>query len=117
METFVIMETEITIQEQINRIEGEIVGLLAYLKNTDWHDHKSKSIGLRTVEVYPIEEAQRAAARDRINELQAQLPALYAARQVEIEQLQAQPEEFYPDETVESDEMVSDDRVDSLSLV
>lgn len=35
------------------------------------------------------------------NELQAQLPALYAARQAEIEQLQTQPEVFYPDETVD----------------
>lgn len=93
------MEIEITTQEQINRIEGEINGLLAYLKNTDWHDHKSESIGQPLATVYPDEAARRAAARDRINELQAQLPALYATRQAEIEQLQAQPEVFYPDET------------------
>ena len=62
---------------------------------------KCQEIGQPLATVYPDEAARRAAARDRINELQAQLPALYAARQAEIEQLQAQPEALYPDETVD----------------
>lgn len=101
METFVIMENEITIQDQINRIEGEINGLLAYMKDTDWCVTKSKEIGEMPENIYPDETSKRAAARERINELQEQLPALYDARQAEIEQLQAQPEVFYPDETVD----------------
>lgn len=84
------MENAITIQEQINRIEGEIVGLLSYLKNTDWHDHKSDAVGQPLASVYPDEAAKRAAARERINELQAQLPALYAERQAEIEKEMAE---------------------------
>lgn len=98
------METIITeqpsTQNHINEIEGEITGLQTYLKQTDWCVVKCQEIGQPLATVYPDEAARRAAARDRINELQAQLPALYAARQAEIEQLQAQPEVFYPDETV-----------------
>lgn len=111
------MENELTIQEQINRIEGEINGLLAYMKDTDWCVTKSKEIGMMPETLYPDETAKRSAARDRINKLQAQLPALYDARQAEIEQLQAQPEIFYPDETVESDKIGLEDREDSLSLL
>lgn len=88
-------------QDHINKIEGEITGLQTYLKQTDWCVVKCQEIGQPLATVYPDEAARRAAARDRINELQAQLPALYAARQAEIEQLQAQPEIFYPDETVD----------------
>ena len=99
------METIITeqpsTQDHINKIEGEITGLQTYLKQTDWCVVKCQEIGQPLATVYPDEAARRAAARDRINELQAQLPALYAARQAEIEQLQAQPEIFYPDETVD----------------
>lgn len=99
------METIITeqpsTQDHINEIEGEITGLQTYLKQTDWCVVKCQEIGQPLATVYPDEAARRAAARDRINELQAQLPALYAARQAEIEQLQAQPEIFYPDETVD----------------
>lgn len=99
------METIITeqpsTQDHINEIEGEITGLQTYLKQTDWCVVKCQEIGQPLASVYPDEAARRAAARDRINELQAQLPALYAARQAEIEQLQAQPEIFYPDETVD----------------
>lgn len=99
------METIITeqpsTQDHINKIEGEITGLQTYLKQTDWCVVKCQEIGQPLATVYPDEAAKRAAARDRINELQAQLPALYAARQAEIEQLQAQPEIFYPDETVD----------------
>ena len=99
------METIITeqasTQDHINKIEGEITGLQTYLKQTDWCVVKCQEIGQPLATVYPDEAASRAAARDRINELQAQLPALYAARQAEIEQLQAQPEIFYPDETVD----------------
>ena len=98
------METIITeqpsTQDHINEIEGEITGLQTYLKQTDWCVVKCQEIGQPLATVYPDEAARRAAARDRINELQAQLPALYAARRVEIEQLQAQPEVFYPDETI-----------------
>lgn len=88
-------------QSHINEIEGEITGLQTYLKQTDWCVVKCQEIGQPLAAVYPDEAARRAAARDRINELQAQLPALYAARQAEIERLQAQPEIFYPDETVD----------------
>lgn len=99
------METIITeqpsTQDHINKIEGEITGLQTYLKQTDWCVVKCQEIGQPLATVYPDEAARRAAARDRINELQAQLPALYAARQAEIEQLQAQPEIFYPNETVD----------------
>lgn len=99
------METIITeqpsTQDHINKIEGEITGLQTYLKQTDWCVVKCQEIGQPLASVYPDEAARRAAARDRINELQAQLPALYSARQAEIEQLQAQPEVFYPDETVD----------------
>lgn len=99
------METIITerasTQDHINNIEGEITGLQTYLKQTDWCVVKCQEIGQPLATVYPDEAARRAAARDRINELQAQLPALYAARQAEIEQLQAQPEALYPDETVD----------------
>lgn len=99
------METIITeqpsTQDHINKIEGEITGLQTYLKQTDWCVVKCQEIGQPLATVYPDEAARRAAARDRINELQAQLHALYAARKAEIEQLQAQPEIFYPDETVD----------------
>lgn len=98
------METIITeqpsTQDRINKTEGEIIGLQTYLKQTDWCVVKCQEIGQPLSSVYPDEAAKRAAARERINELQAQLPALYDARQAEIEQLQAQPEVFYPDETV-----------------
>lgn len=86
-------------QDRINKIEGEITGLQTYLKQTDWCVVKCQEIGQPLASVYPDEAARRAAARERINDLQAQLPALYAARKAEIEQLQMQPEVFYPDET------------------
>ena len=99
MET--IITEQLSTQDHINKIEGEITGLQTYLKQTDWCVVKCQEIGQPLATVYPDEAARRAAARDRINELQAQLPALYAARQAEIEQLQAQPEVLYPDETVD----------------
>lgn len=99
MET-IITEQQST-QDRINKIEGEIIGLQTYLKQTDWCVVKCQEIGQPLASVYPDEAAKRAAARERINELQAQLPALYDARQDEIERLQAQPEIFYPDETVD----------------
>lgn len=94
----IITEQQST-QDRINKIESEITGLQTYLKQTDWCVVKCQEIGQLLASVYPDEAAKRAAARERINELQAQLPALYAARQAEIEQLQMQPEVFYPDET------------------
>lgn len=96
-----IITERTTTHDHINKIEGEITGLQTYLKQTDWCVVKCQEIGQPLSSVYPDEAASRAAARDRINELQAQLPALYAARQAEIEQLQAQPEVLYPDETVD----------------
>lgn len=105
METFITEQP--STQDHINEIEGEITGLQTYLKQTDWCVVKCQEIGQPLATVYPDEAARRAAARDRINELQAQLPALYAARQAEIEQLQAQPEIFYPDETVDPADPVS----------
>lgn len=96
----IITEQQST-QDRINKIEGEIIGLQTYLKQTDWCVVKCQEIGQPLASVYPDEAAKRAAARERINELQAQLPALYDARQAEIERLQAQPEIFYPDETVD----------------
>lgn len=88
-------------QSHINEIEGEITNLQTYLKQTDWCVVKCQETGQQLASVYPDEAAKRAAARERINKLQAQLPALYDARQAEIEQLRAQPEVFYPDETVD----------------
>lgn len=105
METFITEQP--STQDHINEIEGEITSLQTYLKQTDWCVVKCQEIGQPLATVYPDEAARRAAARDRINELQAQLPALYAARQAEIEQLQAQPEIFYPDETVDPADPVS----------
>lgn len=96
----IITEQQST-QDRINKIEGEIIGQQTYLKQTDWCVVKCQEIGQPLATVYPDEAARRASARERINELQAQLPALYAARQAEIEQLQAQPEIFCPDETVD----------------
>ena len=96
------METIITeqpsTQDHINKIEGEITGLQTYLKQTDWCVVKCQEIGQPLASVYPDEAARRAAARERINDLQAQLPALYAARQAEIEKEIAESEASYPAE-------------------
>lgn len=93
------METIITeqpsTQDHINKIEGEITGLQTYLKQTDWCVVKCQEIGQPLASVYPDEAAKRAAARERINELQAQLPALYDARQTEIEKEVAEAEASY----------------------
>ena len=85
-------------QSHINKIEGEITGLQTYLKQTDWCVVKCQEIGQPLASVYPDEAARRAAARERINELQAQLPAFYAARQAEIEKETAEAETSYPGE-------------------
>ena len=96
------METIITeqpsTQDHINKIEGEITGLQTYLKQTDWCVVKCQEIGQPLASVYPDEAARRAAARERINDLQAQLPALYAARKAEIEKETAEAEMSYPGE-------------------
>ena len=85
-------------QSHINEIEGEITGLQTYLKQTDWCVVKCQEIGQPLASVYPDEAARRAAARERINDLQAQLPALYAARKAEIEKETAEAETSYPGE-------------------
>lgn len=96
------METIITeqpsTQDHINKIEGEITGLQTYLKQTDWCVVKCQEIGQPLASVYPDEAARRAVARERINELQEQLPALYAARKAEIEKETAEAETSYPGE-------------------
>lgn len=72
----------IELQEQINRIHGEINDNLTYLKKTDYCSNKSADYGKQIEDLYPEQAERRESARVRINELQAQLPAL----QAELEQ-------------------------------
>lgn len=72
----------IELQEQINKIYGEINDNITYLKKTDYCSNKSSDYGRQIEDLYPEQAERRESARARINELQAQLPAL----QAELEQ-------------------------------
>lgn len=81
---------DITAQERLNVVEGEINGLLTELANTDWCVVKCIETGENMQELYPLQYEARKNARARINELQLQLPALREALAAEIAALDSQ---------------------------
>lgn len=81
---------DITAQERLNIVEGEINGCLAQLAATDWCVIKCVETGENMQELYPLQYEARENARARINELQLQLPALQEALAAEIAVLNSQ---------------------------
>ena len=81
---------DITAQERLNVVEGEINGCLAQLAATDWCVVKCVETGENMQELYPLQYEARKNARARINELQLQLPALQEALAAEIAALNSQ---------------------------
>lgn len=88
----------IELQEQINKIYGEINDNLTYLKKTDYCSNKSADYGKPLEELYPEQAALRESARVRINELQAQLPALQAELESEEQRIAEEQPEYFPEE-------------------
>lgn len=79
----------IELQEQINKIYGEINDNLTYLKKTDYCSHKSIDYRTNLEDIYPEEATNRDNARTKINELEAQLPALQEELENELLKLSA----------------------------
>lgn len=81
---------DITAQERLNIVEGEINGYLAQLAATDWCVVKCMETGENMQALYPLQCEARENARARINELQLQLPALQETLAAEIAALNSQ---------------------------
>ena len=88
----------IALQEQINKIYGEINDNLAYLKKSDSCSNKSTDDGKLLENLYPEQVARRESARARINELEAQLPALQAELNREEQRIAEEQSEYFPEE-------------------
>jgi hypothetical protein len=73
-----------TTRELINRVEGEINEYRASLVNTDWCVIKCQETGQKMEELYPDISSARTNARERINELEVRLAALYAQLEEEL---------------------------------
>lgn len=72
-----LQENTPTVQEMINAVYGKINDQRAILLNTDWCVIKCQETGQSMQELYPDVSAVRTTARWQINELEAQLAALY----------------------------------------
>lgn len=81
---------DITAQERLNVVEGEINGCLAQLAASDWCVVKCIETGENMQELYPLQYEARKNARARINELQLQLPALQEALAAELAALNSE---------------------------
>lgn len=88
----------IALQEQINKIYGEINDNRALLKNTDYCSNKSADYGKPLEDLYPEQAARRESARVRINELEAQLLALQAELNREEQRIAEEQSEYFPEE-------------------